>query len=352
MSTASFARRLLAWREQHGRRDLPWQTGRSAYRVWVSEIMLQQTRVATVIPYFQRFVARYPDVAALADAPDDEVLHAWSGLGYYSRARNLHAAAKRVVAEAGGRLPRTLDGWLALPGVGRSTAGAVLALTHGHRYPILDGNVRRVLCRYHGIDTWPGEPSTEKALWRLADEHTPASRVAEYSQAIMDLGATVCRRRKPRCADCPLKGGCRARANGSADRIPARKPAKARPLRATRFLILCRRNRSVMLVKRPPAGVWGGLWSFPECGPKEEPASVCRERFGLTSTNTRYLAPRRHGFTHFELDIEPVLLDVDAGRAGGCGMLMDAGPVLWYNSASPARLGIATPVRALLDELT
>lgn len=351
MSKVPFAGRLLAWHKQHGRRDLPWQKARNAYRVWISEIMLQQTQVTTVIPYFQRFIARFPDLASLADAPDDEVLHAWSGLGYYSRARNLHAAAKRIVAEAGGRLPRTLDGWLALPGVGRSTAGAILALAHGHRYPILDGNVRRVLCRYHGIEAWPGEPSTEKALWRLADAHTPASRVAEYTQAIMDLGATICRRHQPRCLDCPLTRGCRARADGSVHRIPARKPEKARPLRATRFLILRRRNRSVMLEKRPPAGVWGGLWSFPECTRQEEPASVCRERFGFKSMRIRYLPPRRHGFTHFELDIEPVLLDVEPDRLAGRRTLMDAGPVLWYKSASPARLGIAAPVKTLLDEL-
>lgn len=345
------SRRLLAWHDRHGRKDLPWQTDPVAYRVWVSEIMLQQTQVATVIPYYQRFLARFPDVRALAQASEDEVLHAWSGLGYYSRARNLHAAAKRVVADAGGAFPQSLEGWMALPGVGRSTAGAVMALAYGRRHPILDGNAKRVLCRYHGIDAWPGETTTEKRLWRLAEAHTPAARVADYTQAIMDLGATVCVRREPRCGECPLNSACRAYANDSVDRIPAPRPRKPRPRRATRFLVLRHRDQSVMLVKRPPAGIWGGLWSFPECGPQQKPDDVCRERFGLTSLNTRYLAPRRHGFTHFELDIEPVLLDVDKDPSLHGGTVMDAGPMLWYNSASPYPLGMAKPVRAILDEL-
>lgn len=351
MEAANVASRLLGWFADHGRRDLPWQNPRSVYRVWISEVMLQQTQVATVIPYFERFVKTFPDVDTLAAAADDEVLHLWSGLGYYSRARNLHAAARTIVAEYGGRLPTSLESWQALPGIGRSTAGAILALAHGERHPILDGNVKRVLCRVHGIETWPGGSSTARSLWSLADAHTPLADVADYTQAIMDFGATVCRRDRPLCECCPLASDCRARTDGSIGRIPAPKPRRVRPVRTTRFLILRRENRTVMLVKRPPSGVWGSLWSFPECAREEEPAVICRRRFGLQSLETRHLAPRRHGFTHFELDIEPVLLDVDADSAQAGAAIMDADPVLWYNSASPNRLGIAAPVRALLKEL-
>lgn len=345
----TFAASLLAWYDEHGRRHLPWQKNRSAYRVWISEIMLQQTQVETVIPYFERFVARFPDVCTLAAAEQDEVLHLWSGLGYYSRGRNLHAAARRVVSEHGGMLPDTIDGWRALPGVGRSTAGAILALSGGKRHPILDGNVKRVLCRYHGIDRWPGESRTAKTLWALAESHTPRQRVAAYTQAIMDLGATVCVRRQPLCTACPLRRRCRARLKGATDAIPAPRPKSPRPLRRTRFLILRDEDQAVLLERRPPSGVWGGLWGFPECPPETDPARACAERFGFEPGRASFLKPRQHGFTHFRLQIEPVLLEVD-GKAKA-DRVMEAGSVLWYKGASSRRLGLAAPVDRILSEL-
>jgi A/G-specific adenine glycosylase len=348
-SCDAFAATLLAWFDQNGRKHLPWQKRRTPYRVWVSEIMLQQTQVGTVVPYFERFVARFPDVEALAAAEQDEVLHLWSRLGYYSRARNLHAAARHVVTERRGKLPTDIHGWQALPGVGRSTAGAILALSRGKRHPILDGNVKRVLCRYHGIETWPGESETEKSLWVLAESHTPKRRLAAYTQAIMDLGATVCVRRQPRCHECPLRGGCSAFLNQTSDAIPAPRPKKPRPLRRTRFLILRDENQAVLLERRPPSGVWGGLWGFPECPLGADPALACAERFGIKPSRASYLKPRLHGFTHFRLQIEPVLLEVDTDA--NADRIMEPGSVLWYKDASSNRLGLAAPVGRILGEL-
>jgi A/G-specific adenine glycosylase len=348
-SPDAFAASLLAWYDEHGRKHLPWQKNRGAYRVWISEIMLQQTQVETVIPYYQRFVARFPDPETLAAAEEDEVLHLWSGLGYYSRGRNLHAAARRIVSEYGGKLPEDIQGWQALPGVGRSTAGAILALSQGQRHAILDGNVKRVLCRYHGIQGWPGESRTEKALWALAESHTPARRAAAYTQAIMDLGATVCVRRQPLCTACPLHRRCRARLDGTTGALPASRPKKPRPKKRVRFLILRDENQAVLLERRPPRGVWGGLWGFPECPPETDPALACAERFGLEPARTSFLEPRQHGFTHFRLHIDPVLLEVDAkAKAEG---VMEAGSVLWYKGASSRRLGLAAPVERILNEL-
>jgi A/G-specific adenine glycosylase len=253
---------LLRWWRAHGRHDLPWQRRRTPYRVWISEIMLQQTQVTTVIPYYRGFMARFPNLRALADAPLDEVLHLWSGLGYYARARNLHRAAQLIRDEYGGRFPRRFEQIAALPGIGRSTAGAILALARGERHAILDGNVRRVLARYHAIKGWSGEKRTEARLWALTEQHTPRNNVAAYTQAIMDLGATLCTRTRPRCNECPLASGCRAHALGRETAFPARRPKKARPVRRTRMLLVTCVNR-VLLERRPPAGVWGGLWSLP-----------------------------------------------------------------------------------------
>ncbi len=344
-----FAASLLAWYDRHGRKHLPWQTERTLYRVWVSEIMLQQTQVVTVTPYFERFMARFPDVETLAAADEDEVLHLWSGLGYYSRGRNLHAAARRIVTERDGALPDDIDSWCQLPGVGRSTAGAILALSLGKRHAILDGNVKRVLTRYHGIETWPGESDTEKTLWTLADAHTPSRRVAAYTQAIMDLGATLCVRRRPRCPACPLRLHCRAHQEGRTDALPAPRPKKPRPLRRTRFLILRDNDQAVLLERRPPSGVWGGLWAFPECSINEDPQRACASRFGITPSRASFLEPRRHGFTHFRLEIEPVLLEVSAGTAAD--RVMEGESTLWYKGASSNRLGLAAPVDRILSEL-
>ncbi|MEM9057121.1 MAG: A/G-specific adenine glycosylase [Pseudomonadota bacterium] len=354
---SAFAERVLDWFGNHGRHDLPWQHnpdgGDFAYRVWISEVMLQQTQVATVIPYFERFMQRFPTVVALADAPVDDVLHHWSGLGYYARARNLHAAACQVRDEHGGAFPRRFDDVLALPGVGRSTAGAILALADDQRHAILDGNVKRVLARYHAVDGWPGKTAVLKRLWDFAEQHTPERRVAQYTQAMMDLGATVCTRSKPRCECCPLTAGCAAHAEGTAHRYPGKRKPKARPQKACSMLILRRDDGSVLLRQRPPSGIWGGLWSFPELDGRADVAAWCERELGMTRTAADAVAGSveawpvvRHAFSHFDLDIEPLVARVGDGHTG----VRDAGAV-WYNLTAPARLGLAAPVSRLLETL-
>lgn len=342
--TEQFAAALLRWYDRSGRHDLPWQVVRSPYRVWVSEIMLQQTQVATVIPYFQRFMARFPDVAALAGAPLDEVLHHWSGLGYYARARNLHAAAKRIESLHGGRFPDTLDAARALPGIGRSTAAAILALARGQRHAILDGNVKRVLARQHAVEGWPGAAAVERQLWQLAESHTPAERVADYTQAIMDLGATVCRRGRPDCGACPVAAGCAARRLGRQEDFPASRPQRPRPLRHARMLLLTDKDGAVLLEQRPPSGIWGGLWCPPELG-DEPPEQWGLRTLGASIDADAPLAPIRHGFTHFELEIEAVPARVAAVRPGA----MESGRWVWYNARSPAKVGLAAVVSRLIE---
>jgi A/G-specific adenine glycosylase len=339
---AGFAPALLEWWERHGRHDLPWQHDRTPYRVWVSEIMLQQTQVATVIPYYERFMARFPDVRALADAPQDEVLHHWSGLGYYARARNLHRAAQVVRDRHGGEFPSTLEAVMDLPGIGRSTAGAILALSRGERHPILDGNVKRVLARWCGVDGWPGEPRVEQALWRHADAITPAARAADYTQAIMDLGATLCTRTKPACVLCPVAADCVARATGRQHELPTPRPAKARPRRDVVWLVVVS-ERSVLLERRPPTGLWGGLWGFPEFPTRDAAEAFARDRFGAVSL--RPWAPLAHAFSHFDLDIAPLVAACPDARTAD---VMEADRWAWYNTRAPARLGLAAPVAGLL----
>ena len=260
-----FATALLAWFDRHGRKDLPWQRERTPYRVWLSEVMLQQTQVRTAIPYFERFAAALPTLPDLAAAPEDQVLALWSGLGYYSRARNLLRAARICIERHDGALPHDIDALSALPGIGRSTAAAILAQAFGERHAILDGNVRRVLARFHGLHGWHGSGPVQRALWNLADRHTPATRTADYTQAIMDLGATVCTRARPRCGDCPLGNACIARRDGLVEVLPTPKPARAIPERETTMLIVHDPAGRVLLERRPPSGVWGSLWSLPEC---------------------------------------------------------------------------------------
>ena len=344
-----FARALLDWYDAHGRKDLPWRAQgpapRDPYPIWISEIMLQQTQVATVIPYFLRFVQRFPDVARLAHASLDEVLELWTGLGYYARARNLHAAAQRIAQAHAGRFPEDVEAVSALPGIGRSTAGAILAFAFEQRHAILDGNVKRVLARYHAIGGWPGERAVEQALWARAHEHTPDIRVSDYTQAIMDLGARVCGRR-PLCAECPVRAGCRARALGDARAFPAPRPRKSLPVRATVMLLIENPARAVLLVQRPPSGVWGGLWGPPECEPGADAAAYCRERLGLKVRLGHAGPMRRHTFSHFHLDITP--LPARLVRAQG---LMENAGSIWYNVASPDARGLAAPVTRLLHEL-
>jgi A/G-specific adenine glycosylase len=340
----AFSDAVLAWYDQHGRKDLPWQQPRLPYRVWVSEIMLQQTQVTTVIGYFQRFMAAFPDVHALAAAEVDQVLHLWTGLGYYARARNLHKAARQLVDRHGGEFPDTVEEVATLPGIGRSTAGAILAQSRGVRAPILDGNVKRVLARLHAVPGWPGTKPVENRLWELAEQHTPQQRLADYTQAIMDLGATLCARR-PDCPRCPVASLCQAHANGNPLDYPGRKPAKDKPTRQTRMLILQNHQGRVWLEPRPPSGIWGGLWCFPQLDSHGLESEALDER-GLTTWECESLTPFRHTFSHFHLDIQPRLLRVDStGHA-----LQDASG-RWVDPAAPGELGLAAPVKKLLEQL-
>jgi A/G-specific adenine glycosylase len=345
LDPARFAGLVLAWFDRHGRRDLPWQRDPSPYRVWVSEVMLQQTQVAAVIPYFERFMARLPTVAALAAAPPDAVLHLWSGLGYYARARNLHRAAGIILSDYGGELPADLARLRALPGIGRSTAGAVLSLALGQRHAILDGNVKRVLARCFAIPGWPGRVGVLTRLWEAAERCTPGERVGAYNQAMMDLGATLCTRAAPACGCCPLAVGCAALALGDTAAFPAPRPRRNVPVREVLMLVLRNAAGEVLLERRPPLGIWGGLWGFPECPPGTEPADWCRDHLGVTPVRVEMLRSRRHSFTHFSLDIQPLAIDL------GTASVADEADRLWCDPARPRPVGLAAPVARLLAEV-
>ena len=328
---SDLARRLVRWQARHGRHDLPWQRTRDPYRIWLSEVMLQQTQVATVIPYYRRFLARFPSVKALATATLDDVLTLWSGLGYYTRARNLHAAARAVVALHRGRFPRTREGLESLPGLGRSTAAAIAVFAFGEREAILDGNVKRVLARHFAVRGYPGEKRVENRLWALAESELPATNIEAYTQALMDLGAGVCTRKRPACADCPLSETCRGYARGKAEAYPEARPRRNRPLRSTSMLLLLCKGE-VLLEKRPPAGVWGGLWCFPEIEPGSEKLS-----------GKRSLPVLRHEFTHFTLDITPIVcfLESASPRATEPGQI-------WLPVEEAIGAAVPAPVRKLL----
>ena len=344
LEPAQLAGLLLPWFDAHGRHDLPWQVDPTPYRVWVSEVMLQQTQVDTVKPYFVRFIARFPDPAALAAAPADEVMRYWSGLGYYARARNLHRAAAEIVARHGGILPETLDALVALPGIGRSTAGAILALACGQPHPILDGNAKRVLARVFLVEDAPDSSAGLRALWRLAGEATPARRVAAYTQAIMDLGATVCTRAGPVCTCCPLAGSCVALAAGRTDDIPVARRRAPRRERSAHFVFVLA-DGQVLLERRPPRGIWGGLWTPPEFPDVEAARSFLTSRFGAEEP-TRRLAPVPHAFTHFDLVIEPWVLEL--GTAAG---RVEEGEYRWHELAALETVGLPAPVARLLEEM-
>ncbi len=341
----TFAPPLLAWYARHGRHDLPWQTLRTPYRVWISEIMLQQTQVATVVPYYDRFLARFPEVATLAAAPLDAVLHLWSGLGYYARARNLHRAAQIVRDRHGGALPGSHAALVELPGIGRSTAGAILALALDARHPILDGNVKRVLARWFGVEGFPGEARTEARLWALSEAVTPSSRSADFTQAVMDLGATLCTRRRPRCEDCPVARECVALRSGRTGELPTPRAARARPRRRVVWLVL-RRQGAVLLERRPPSGIWGGLWGFPEYPTRAAAQAAAIARSGSAAPALAALGPVRHAFTHFELEIEPLLLELDRRSR-----VVEGEAETWYKSRAPTKLGLAAPVATLVAGL-
>jgi A/G-specific adenine glycosylase len=314
----SFARKLIAWQRRNGRRGLPWQGTRDPYRVWLSEVMLQQTQVASVIPYYERFLARFPDVRSLAAASEDEVLRLWSGLGYYARGRNLHAAAKQI-ARSG--FPKTAAGIAQLPGVGRSTAAAIAAFAFGERAAILDGNVRRVLSRCYGI-------TEEKKLWDKADELVPEKNIEHYTQGLMDLGATLCTRANPACIRCPIRSECVARREGRVDELPSRRKRKPLPTRrVTWFVVL--RGGEVLLERRPSRGIWGGLWSFPE------KCSGIKKRRDLPLLD--------HGFTHFRLKVRPVLC--------GASARLEAPGRIWLPLKDAVAAAVPAPVRTLLSGL-
>ena len=429
--TACFAPRLLAWSASDGRKDLPWQRDPTPYRVWVSEIMLQQTQVATAIPYFESFTRRFPDVRSLATAKLDEVLHLWSGLGYYARARNLQRAAQAIVARHGGEFPDGLDAVMALPGVGRSTAGAILALARGERHPILDGNVKRVLTRYFGIDGYPGEPAVEKrlwavaeactpskqvaeytqaivrerggrfpvtleevmrlpgvgrstagailalscgqrhpildgnvkrvlarsfgveghpgdpsverALWSIAEACTPGERVAEYTQGIMDLGATICSRARPACLICPVGTDCVARQRGVQSDLPSPRPRTRRPQRDAWLVVAMRGEHKVLLERRPPAGIWGGLWGLPEFPTRAHADQWCREQLTAGATPVRGEVVR-HAFSHFDFEMRPLLVRC-MGRSDN---LRDDDRYRWYDVRQPMKVGLPKPIAMLI----
>jgi len=342
----SFSARLTAWQKRHGRHDLPWQRTRDAYAIWLSEIMLQQTQVATVIPYYERFLRRFPSVHALAGASLDEVLALWSGLGYYSRARNLHKAARMVVETHGGVIPEDPDAVRALPGVGRSTAAAIGVFAHGGRHAILDGNVKRVLARHGGVRGYPGEVRVQEKLWRMAEALLPTRHIASYTQGLMDLGAGVCLRKKPRCESCPVNADCVARAKNLTEQLPGSKVRRARPHRKTAMLLL-RQGDGILLEKRPLRGIWGGLWSFPEADHASDLGALrrlCRQRYGVMVRSARTLSPLEHGFTHFDLTISPVLLRVTKIRAAES----DLPDTRWLTRADAASAGLPAPVRKIL----
>ncbi len=342
----SFSTNVQRWFASNGRKDLPWQRDPTPYRVWISEIMLQQTQVATVIPYYLRFMESFPTAHALADAHIDGILHHWSGLGYYARARNLHKAATIIRDQFAGEFPSSFDDVIGLPGIGRSTAGAILALSRDERHPILDGNVKRVLARYHAVAGWPGKSAVSQTLWQLADQHTPAENVAAYTQAMMDLGATICTRTRPRCSDCPLAATCAAHASGRETEFPGRRDRKAKPLKKTQ-MILIHAGKSVFLERRPPSGIWGGLWSFPEIDLQEDASSWCEEKLNASPVDTQQWATVRHSFTHYDLNIEPTAVRV----AKLSRTVADSIDHIWYEFESSQQIGLAAPVAHLIERL-
>jgi A/G-specific adenine glycosylase len=339
----SFASHIIRWQQRQGRHTLPWQASRDPYRIWLSEIMLQQTQVATVIPYFERFVARFPDLCSLAAAHQDEVLALWSGLGYYSRARNLHAAACTLVAQHAGIFPANPDAIAQLPGIGRSTAAAIAALAFGQSCAILDGNVKRVLARHGGITGWPGDRKIEIMLWQLAESHLPRTAIEAYTQGMMDLGALVCTRSQPACPACPVNTDCIAFTQHRTTELPTPRPRKTLPERQVQMLLLLDRGE-LMLEKRPSRGVWGGLWSLPELAPETDPANHCLEHFGFT-TQTQQAWPRfSHSFTHFRLHIQPVQMQLAPRRTTLPGQI-------WLSPADALDAALPAPVRKLLSRL-
>jgi A/G-specific adenine glycosylase len=343
--STSFAKMVLRWFEEYGRKDLPWQHNPTSYRVWISEIMLQQTQVATVIPYYERFMQSFPDLPALAEANIDEVLSHWAGLGYYARARNLHKTAQIIQSEHGGEFPQDFETVHALPGIGRSTAGAILSLSLGQHHPILDGNVKRVLARYFALEGWPGNQKTANHLWAYSEQLTPAKGVAQFNQAMMDLGAGICARSKPRCEQCPLQQDCTAHSLGREQDFPGKKPKKQTPVRETQMLLLSNGKGEVLLQRRPPTGIWGGLYSLPEAPADSDAHTWCHDTLGLKMRRSERWPVMRHTFSHFHLDITPIIATAENHN----NRVMEGSDWVWYNGTSMTA-GIPAPVARLLTQ--
>ncbi len=345
LSAEQFHGAILNWFDEHGRHDLPWQQHKTSYHTWISEIMLQQTQVVTVIPYFQRFIAKFPDVYSLAAADIDDVLHLWTGLGYYARARNLHKAANQVVDDYQGEFPDSVELLETLCGIGRSTAGAILSISQNKRAAILDGNVKRVLARFYAVEGWSGKSDVAKLLWQHAEHNTPDSRAGAYTQAMMDMGATLCTRSKPKCQQCPIQTHCAALALDRVKEFPYSKPKKTIPVRSTYMLILNNEQNDILLYQRPPTGIWGGLWSLPQVEDMADSHSELGIDVDLDSAF--YLEPLRHTFSHFHLDITPVHISL----ANNSTQVMEASKTLWYNPAQPDAVGLPAPVKKLLLQI-
>lgn len=347
MSNFIFSSAVLDWFDQHGRKNLPWQQNITPYRVWVSEVMLQQTQVNTVIPYYERFMQRFPDVSSLAQAPEDDVLHLWTGLGYYARARNLHKTAQQIHQQHDNQFPNSQDALESLPGIGRSTAGAILSLSMQTRAPILDGNVKRVLSRFNCIEGWSGQSKTLKTLWQLAEDLTPQQRVADYTQAMMDLGATICTRSQPQCSRCPLNQHCKAFEQDCVKNYPQSKPKKQLPTRHAFFLILFNENGQVLLEKRPAQGIWGGLWSLPQQEDKAQLIDALQQSLQAQIRVTGSLPEIRHTFSHFHLTMQPILATLHNTLV----QINDPAQRDWYQPQQLGDIGLATPIKKLLAGL-
>ncbi len=340
----TFARRLIKWQQQFGRHDLPWQHNPTAYRVWISEIMLQQTQVMTVIPYYQRFMRELPSLKKLAEAPLDQVLQLWSGLGYYSRARNLHKTAKMVQADFKGRFPKDTESLMTLPGIGKSTAGAIASFAFNQPTVICDGNVKRVLARTHAIEGWYGKSDVLKHYWQIAESLTPTSNTQTYNQGMMDLGATICTRSKPSCCECPLSKNCMAYQTDSIKNYPTPKAkSKSKRIEQLHFLLLINQDSDILLYRRPNHGIWGGLWSLPECKLDHDIATLCQQEIGCKVKSINHMTARSHQFSHYQLDLFPVIVTTSNTK-------IDLEPHIWYNFDQSLPGGIAAPIQRILQE--
>ncbi|XQW84231.1 A/G-specific adenine glycosylase [Thalassotalea piscium] len=345
-SAKTFSQQVLSWYHQQGRKHLPWQQNKTPYRVWISEIMLQQTQVATVIPYYQRFMESFPTIVDLANADEDNVLHHWTGLGYYARARNLHKAAKTIAADYQGKFPEEIEQVVALPGIGRSTAGAILSLSLNKPHPILDGNVKRVLARCYLVEGHNAQAKFDKALWPIATRLTPNKEVAPYNQAMMDLGAMVCTRSKPNCEQCPLSSNCLAFKLNEQANFPQKKPKKSIPEKST-IMLVAKINNQLFMTKRPPSGIWGGLYSFIEVESKADIKDTLNQ-YGLTAIHSKVLTPFRHTFSHFHLDITPIMLECEHNLTG---MINESSQQLWYKLGDENSVGLAASSCKIIEEV-